>query len=680
MLRNSMWQMVETNEDAVAHLMSETKIPYNLACLLVHRGIDTKEAYEAYFHVSREKFHDPFLMPDMNVAVKRILAAREREEQIYIYGDYDVDGVTSTSILFMFLDEIGCKVNYYIPDRHEEGYGINSEAVGKLYNELGAKLMISVDTGITAVDQVDHANELGLDVIITDHHECQESLPRALAVINPKRPDSKYPFDMLAGVGVTFKLIHGIAEKTGVVDLIWKYLDIVAVGTVADIVPLHGENRIITKLAFETMPTTWNIGLKALMKVADLDGKKMTAGRIGFGIGPRLNAAGRILHAKQAVELFISHDEDKCYSIAEDLDAVNKERQDLEKKIFEEAVDIIETTMDPSGQHVIVIAHEGWHHGVIGIVASKLVERYYRPVVILAIEEGIASGSARSVEGFSIFEALYATKDVFNKFGGHDMAAGMSLDATRVDELRENLNQFAKETMAEDVLIPKVKVDMKLEVNEVNIPFIEQLQEMEPFGVGNREPSFRVASKVTEVKRIGKDLSHLRVGFDRLKAIGFSMGDADKWLQENDTANVVCSLEINEWRDQRNPQLMLKDIRLEDKVYASIKETVDEVRTGELDDIITAETFFREEFTSVYRFLQYQSKVKDTTVYYTKWMKHHHLKSVKELAKYLVILKVFEELGLVTVKYEDFFYVFELTLGKKVALEDSSLYNKLSAQ
>ncbi len=262
MLKESIWKLENTDEEKVAYIMSYAKVSYSIACLLVHRGIDTKEAYDAYFHVSRERFHDPFLMLDMDIAVKRILLARDKGEKVFIYGDYDVDGVTSTSILYMFLDEIGCDIHYYIPDRHEEGYGINAEAIDKL-GEIGAKLMISVDTGITAVDQVDHANEIGIDVIITDHHECQEVIPRALAVINPKRPDNDYPFDMLAGVGVTFKLIHGLAKTINETDLIWKYLDIVAVGTVADIVPLYGENRIITKLAFESMPTTWNMGLKA---------------------------------------------------------------------------------------------------------------------------------------------------------------------------------------------------------------------------------------------------------------------------------------------------------------------------------------------------------------------------------------------------------------------------------
>lgn len=676
MLKESIWQMEKTDEDKVASIMSYGKVPYTIACLLVHRGVDTPEAFDSYYHVTRDRFHDPFLMLDMDVAVKRILDARDKGEQVYIYGDYDVDGVTSTSVLYMYLDELGCKVDFYIPDRHEEGYGINAEAVSKL-KELGADVMVSVDTGITAVDQVDHANELGIDVIITDHHECQEVIPRALAVINPKRPDNPYPFKLLAGVGVTFKLIHALAIKTSTEHLIWKYLDIVAVGTVADIVPLHGENRIITKLAFETMPTTWNPGLKALMRVTEMEGKKMTAGRIGFGIGPRLNAAGRIKHAKEAVELFVSHDEQRCMTIAEELDEVNKERQALERKIFEEAVDIIETTMDPEGQHVIVVASDGWHHGVIGIVASRLVEKYYRPVIILAIEDGIASGSARSVEGFSIYDALYANKEVFDKFGGHEMAAGMSLKAGLIEQLRTGLNTYAQAHMAEDTLIPKLKVDMSLDAQQVSIPFIEELQNMEPFGIGNREPSFEIRSQVSEVKKIGKDMSHLRIGFGKnLNGIGFSMAEASDWLDEGQTARVVCTLDINEWRQQRNPQMMLRDIRLDQEVYDSLSEMVAMLSSDRLDELVAGNKVSREDCTKVYRYLQQQAMIKVEKVSYTGFAHASGLTAIKDLGPSLVVLEIFRELELLEVTYNPFDFTFILNKGKKVDLASSKLYNR----
>jgi len=674
------WRLQEVDEVIIDQLMTFRKMPYVVAKLLAIRGIKTKEEVTTYFNVGRESFHDPFLLKDMDVAVKRILKARDLKQKIYIYGDYDVDGVTSTSVLYMFLEEIGCEINYYIPDRHEEGYGINEGAVTRL-KEQGADLMISVDTGITAVDQVDHASTIGLDVIITDHHECQEVIPRALAVINPKRPDDVYPFDMLAGVGVTFKLIQGIARTIDLESKIWKYLDIVAVGTVADIVPLKGENRAITRMAFETMPKTWNQGLKALMKVSEIEGKKMTAGRIGFGIGPRLNAAGRIKHAKEAVELFIGQDPVACMAIAEELNQVNKDRQAIERRIFEEAVTLIESTMEPKDEHVIVVASQQWHHGVIGIVASKLVERYYRPVVILAIEEGIASGSARSVEGFSIFKALSANKHLFNKFGGHDMAAGMSLDVSMVEALRDGLNKYGREIMTEEVLVPKVKVDMKLALEEVTIPLIEALQLMEPFGMGNREPTFQCEGPIKQIQRIGKEQTHLRVELGTLaskKGVAFSMGDVQEWLRVGQEAECVCTLDINEWKQMRNPQLMIKDLRHTSTFRQGIQKIIEahKVTDYESDQFTYDGQVTRENYAQFYRFLKTMDAQKMWHIHYPVLLEKFEGNQVAHLIHYMIMLEVFSSLGLLTYELKDLYFEFELIPSKKVDLTSSTLYNK----
>ena len=674
------WRLQEWDKAKAHQLMTYRPMSEVVAGLLVNRGVETKEALDTYFNLGRDSFHDPFLMKDMDLAVKRLLSARDKGQKIYIYGDYDVDGVTSTSVLYMFLDEIGCNVSYYIPDRHEEGYGINEGAVSKI-KELGGDVMVSVDTGITAVGQVDHAVEIGLDVIITDHHECQEELPRALAVINPKRPDCSYPFDMLAGVGVTFKLIQAIARTIGLESKIWKYLDIVAVGTVADIVPLKDENRAITRLAFDTMPKTWNPGLKALMKVSDLEGKKMTAGRIGFGLGPRLNAAGRIKHAKEAVELFIGNDPMACMAIAEELDEVNRDRQSLEKRIFDEAVGIIESTMDPEAKKVIVVASQAWHHGVIGIVASKLVERYYRPVIILAIEDGIASGSARSVEGFSIFAALSANKSLFNKFGGHEMAAGMSLDADKVEALDKGLNAYAADNMDEEVLIPKVKVDMYLETHEISIPLIEEIQEMEPFGMGNREPSFICQGPVKTIKRIGKEQTHLRVELGQtsvLQGVAFSMGDVSDWLRPGQDAECVCNLDINEWKNIRTPQMMIKDIRHMTGFKDVVKRLLTDHKLRDyLDPAYTlGGSISREDYAGFYRYLKGVARRQVWQIYYPDLIEKFEDNRVEGLVRYLIMLEVFAEVGLITYELGDMFFRFELAEGKKVALTDSKLYNK----
>ncbi len=675
-----LWRLQEADESVIEQLMTYRKMPYVVAKLLAIRGIDTAEALDNYFNVSRDSFHDPFLLKDMDVAVKRILKARDEHQQIVIYGDYDVDGVTSTSILYMFLDEIGCQIDYYIPDRHEEGYGINEDAVSKL-GEQGASLMISVDTGIAAVAQVDHANDIGLDVIITDHHECQEQIPRALAVINPKRPDDHYPFDMLAGVGVTFKLIQGIARTINLESVIWKYLDIVAVGTVADIVPLRDENRVITRLAFETMPTTWNAGLKALMKVSDIEGKKMTAGRIGFGIGPRLNAAGRIRHAKEAVELFIGNDPMACMAIAEELNQVNKDRQSLERRIFDEAVNLIESQINPADKHIIVIASEDWHHGVIGIVASKLVERYYRPIIILAIEDGIASGSARSVEGFSIFAALSANKELFNKFGGHEMAAGMSLDADKVKALDEGLNKFAKEVMTEDTLVPKVKVDMALSLSEVKIDLIEQIQLMEPFGMGNREPIFKCVGPVKTIRKIGKEQTHLKIdmGAQSFKSgVAFGMAEVSDWLKVGQEAECVCTLDINEWKQRRNPQLMIKDIRHTSNYKEQINEILLQHKTVDYMDgsFKLGRSIVREDYAAFFRHLKGLDHSKVWTVYYAEIINQMAGNRTADLTRYMIMLEVFSEVGLMSYELAEQYLTFDLINMKKVALSDSKLYNK----
>lgn len=674
------WRLQEADASIIEQLMTYRKMPYVVAKLLAIRGIETEAALDGYFNVSRDSFHDPFLLKDMAIAVKRVLKARDNQEAIYIYGDYDVDGVTSTSVLYMFLDEIGCQVHYYIPDRHEEGYGINEEAISKL-KELGASLMISVDTGITAVDQVAHATEIGLDVIITDHHECQEVIPRALAVINPKQAGDHYPFDMLAGVGVTFKLIQAIARTIDLEPVIWKYLDIVAVGTVADIVPLKDENRVITRLAFESMPSTWNLGLKALMKVSDIEGKKMTAGRIGFGIGPRLNAAGRIRHAKEAVELFIGHDAMTCMTIAEELDQVNKDRQSLERKIFDEAVELIESRMKPEDKHIIVVASENWHHGVIGIVASKLVERYYRPIIILAIEDGIASGSARSVEGFSIFAALSANKDLFNKFGGHEMAAGMSLNADKVKALDEGLNSFAKETMTEDTLLPKVKVDMALSLSDVNIQLIEEIQMMEPFGMGNREPSFICRGPVKTIRKIGKEQTHLKVDLGALnvkQGVAFGMAEVSDWLKTGQEAECVCTLDINEWKQMRNPQLMIKDIRHTSDYKDQLNQVLLQHKTLDYMDegFKLDQPILRDDYAGFFRHLKSLDHSKTWSIYYAEIIEQMAGNKVSDLTRYLIMLEVFSEVGLLSYELKDLYVTFELIHLKKVALSDSKLYNK----
>ena len=680
-MREKIWKIREGDDLKVATMISEMGLSPIVARLLVNRGVDTKEAAYQYYHATKESFHDPFLLTDMKIAVNRILRSRDQEEKIMVYGDYDVDGVTSTSILYMFLEELGCLVEYYIPNRHEEGYGINKEALTEI-KERGFDLLISVDTGITAVNEVVYSNEIGLDVIITDHHECQEVLPSGVAVINPKREGDQYPFKMLAGVGVTFKLIQALARATDMENKIWKYLDLVAVGTIADIVPIYGENRIITKLAFESIPTTWNKGLEALLKVSDLEGKKMTTGRIGFGIGPRLNAAGRIKHAKEAVELFVQNDALRCMTIAEALDQDNRNRQALEKNIFEEAVALIEASSNKSEKKVIVVASENWHHGVIGIVASKLVEKYYRPIIILSIKDKVASGSARSVEGFNIYTALKANDQLFDKFGGHEMAAGMSLEAHKIEDLEKGLNAYAEENMRKEVLIPKLKVDMAIHLEEIHLDLIEEIQKMEPFGIGNPEPTFICEGPVHHMKKIGKDQTHisLELGADHMvRGVGFSMGEVTEWLEDGQLTQCVCTLEINEWHQRKTPQMMVKDIRHTPDTLKEIEKQIqDHKKTDYLtDDVLGCEIrLSRQILTDFYRFLMQKDSSKNHQLYFTKLMAQLDLNGPHELKKYLMMLEIFSELKLIQYEIHGLSMTFSLNKGKKVDLQDSKLYNK----
>lgn len=680
MLKDSIWKMREFDIETVKSIMEYKQVPYIIACILANRGIVTEDALDSYYKTSKDGFHDPFKLLDMQVAVNRILTARDKEEIIYIYGDYDVDGVTSTSILYMFLDEIGCNIEYYIPSRHDEGYGINIEAIDKII-ALGARLMISVDTGITAIKQVKHANKQGLNVIITDHHECQEEIPDALAVINPKRDGDNYPFDALAGVGVTFKLIQAIGQMIGVENKIWKYLDIVAVGTVADIVPLVDENRLMTKMAFKTMSTTWNTGLAALLSISKVKDKKITAGRIGFGIGPRLNAAGRIGHASQAVDLFINKDKDYCEKIAEELNQVNKERQLLEKLIFKEAVNIIETTMDPKKEYILVVASENWHHGVIGIVASRLVEKYYRPVIILAIDEDVASGSARSIEGFSIFSAINEYKYLLDKFGGHEMAAGMSLATDNISLFAKKLNEYGATHITDDLLKKKINIDISIDTKEITVDLINQLQTLEPFGRSNPQPVFLVKDKVRQIKKIGKNNDHLRLDIGEenvIQGIGFSIGEVDDWLGVNQQVQVICNLEINEWRQVINPQMIIKDIRHEEKIYKIIKEIIDiHIATnGYRENFKKKHILVKTDIANIYRYLKEKEYLKVDKIYYTDIQLVLLSGNIDMLDKVFMALVVLEDVGLLKYALNEFYMNITLIHGEKVDLKDSKMYNE----
>ena len=529
--------------------------------ILYRRGIKDHQEIEYFLAPSKEQLHSPYLLNDMDKAVKRIQRAKAEEEHIVIYGDYDVDGVTSTSILYMFLKEQGYHVSYYIPNRTEEGYGLNKGAIGMIKEY--SSLMITVDTGIAAKEEVEFGNEIGMDIIITDHHECQETLPPAFCVLNPKRPDTTYPFDSLAGVGVTFKLIHALAIAEDAVEKIWKYLDIVALGTIADVVPLRDENRIITYFGFECMKKTIHPGLRALLNTVRNGEIKITSNLIGYQLGPRINAAGRISDAKIGVELLTTKDENIARTIAEALEQENHKRQEMEMAILKEAEAYIDQFVDVKQEDIIIVAGKEWHHGVIGIVASRILSKYYKPTIILTLEDGVYSGSARSVEGFNIFEALNHVKEYMIRFGGHEMAAGLSLEESQFEMFKKELNTYGKTLLNEEILTPSLEIDLELPADQISLSVCDELDRMEPFGVCNPTPTFAVRGTIQYAQKIGGD-KHLKLALQNnhtvLHCIGFDKGYLAECLTEGEEVIVACEVTKNVWNNKTSVQLRIKDI------------------------------------------------------------------------------------------------------------------------
>ncbi|MCF6191582.1 MAG: single-stranded-DNA-specific exonuclease RecJ [Candidatus Hydrothermae bacterium] len=471
------------------------------ARLLSARGISPEEV-EAFLHPSLEQLHSPFLLHQMDRAVERILEAVKREESILVYGDYDVDGVSSTALLVRGLERLGAKVTAYIPDRFEEGYGLHRSGVDHA-REVGATLIVTVDCGVTAMEEVAYARQLGIDVVITDHHLPKETLPDAVAVVNP-RVGETYPFPELAGVGVTFKLLEALHARTGASrkPLLWD-LDLVVLGTVGDVVPLMGENRVLVHYGLKVLAHTRKAGLKALKEVAKVRGSKLHPWHVSFILAPRLNAAGRLTHARHALELLTTRDGKRALQIAEQLHAENQRRQQLERKILEEAIQMIEAG-DLEKSWVLVVAREGWHEGVVGIVASRLVERYERPALVIALQNGEGKGSGRSVESFHLFRALLEAEELLESFGGHRMAAGVRIRSDRLEALRDRLNAYARANHEPEDLLPEVHLDLVLEdpawLHDPRLP--EEMEQLEPFGSGHPHPALLIPDvRVLQIAR-----------------------------------------------------------------------------------------------------------------------------------------------------------------------------------
>ena len=565
MIYNKKWTLKHKGKVNETDLSKKINISPEISQILKNRGIDNEKDAEIFMNPSLEYLRDPFLMKDMKKATDRIKKAIENKERIYIYGDYDVDGVSSTSILFLYFKSIDFPVKYYIPNRLEEGYGINEEAIKKIHND-GCDLIITVDCGITSVKEVDLANELGIDVIITDHHECQSEIPNALAIVNPKQEDCNYPFDMLCGCGVAFKIIQALTDEEEFKTSMFDYLEIVTLATICDIVPLIDENRIIVKNGLKLMKEGKNLGLRELIKVCGIETEKIGSSHIGYSVGPRINASGRLGYSYLGVQLFTTDLEDEAKEIANILEAKNIERQMIESKMYKEAEEVLLSDERYKEDKVLVIAKEGWQHGIIGIVASKLTEKYYKPTILLTIEDGEATGSARSIKGFSIFDALVSCKDLMNKFGGHEQAAGLALNRENIDELRQRVNEIADYNLTKEDLIENIKVEYELSEESATLDLVEDLHKLEPFGLSNPSPRFIMRDLLlTNIFKMGKNKQHLKLIVENEKSyecVGFNMAYLADDFQVGDKIDVLFQVDENNFNNERKVQFLLKDIRL----------------------------------------------------------------------------------------------------------------------
>lgn len=557
---NKKWEVCKENKNDIDKISKENGLSNLISSILASRGIIEKEDVREFLNPTRDDFHDPFLMPDMEKAVDRILKAIQTQEKTIIYGDYDVDGITSITVLKKFLEERNLQVGEYIPNRLNEGYGLNKEAVKKIA-EQGYKLIITVDCGISCIEEIKYATELGLEVIVTDHHEPAEELPKCLAVVDAKRKDNQYPFNQLAGVGVVFKLIQAISIKLNLDNKEYlKYLDIVCVGTISDIVPLVDENRVITKLGLKLVPISKNIGLRTLL--ASTGYKEVNSTTISFGIAPRINACGRMGEEKEALRLFLTNDLHEAKEITERLNNYNLERQETEKRIFKQALEQIEN--GEKDKSCIVLGQEGWHHGIIGIVASKVTDIYFKPSILICFEGEEGKGSGRSIPGFNLHDAVMNCDTYVEKFGGHSMAIGINVKRENFEKFKKEFEEYTQNSHISDI-IPIIQIDKQVDIKKINIQEVNELKLLEPYGEGNKMPVFLIKNlKILSIRSLseGKHIK-LKLGIDNymIDAIGFNMGEvADKYLI-GDKVDIVGSLEVNQFGGNESIQVNLKDLR-----------------------------------------------------------------------------------------------------------------------
>jgi single-stranded-DNA-specific exonuclease len=542
-----------------------------IAQLLVQRGVDTEDEVRKFFKPSLDDLHDPFLMPDMEKAVKRLNKALGNKEKILIYGDYDVDGTTAVSLVYRFLRPYTSNLDFYIPDRYDEGYGISFKGINYA-KENGVSLVISLDCGIKAIEKIEYANSLGIDFIICDHHMPDDTLPAAVAVLDAKRVDSVYPYSELSGCGVGFKLMQAFALSNKIpFSKLERLLDLVAVSIASDIVPVTGENRILAYYGMKQINSNPSLGLKGIIDICGLGGKELSMSDIVFKIGPRLNASGRMMNGREAVELLLAKDVSVAKEKSESINQYNEERRELDKKITDEANAIIDGFENMENLKVIVVYNPDWHKGVIGIVASRLTEKYYRPAIVLTKSSELITGSARSVTGFDIYKAIENCRDLLENFGGHTYAAGLSLKEENLDAFKKRLSEIAAEEIIPEQLVPQIDIDAKLELKDVNMKFATELKKMSPFGPDNQKPVF-CSTGIRDYgtsKLVGKEQDHLKLEMidDNsgvpVHGIAFGMGTFCEPIKQQ-SFDICYTIEENTYNGNTTLQLLVKDIKLDD--------------------------------------------------------------------------------------------------------------------
>lgn len=724
MKRERVWSVLYTpggdeTDQKIARISEHTGVSPITARLLYNRGYDTPQKAQNFLTFDISVLHDPFLMKDMDKAVNRIEQALENGECIAIYGDYDVDGVTSVTSIYLYLQSKGADVVYYIPSRDKEGYGLCEAAIDVLA-EHGISLIITVDTGITAYDEVRYAESLGIDMVITDHHECRSELPPARAVVNPHRPDCPYPFKELAGVGVVFKLIcaYEINEyrKRGdiiahAVEAVCKeYIDLTAIGTIADVMPIIDENRYIVSVGLAAVDNTERCGLNALIEASSHNPnarqdqptkrKKITSGFIGFGIAPRINAAGRISSATKAVELLLETDPDLARERADELCRINTQRQIEENRIAEQAYRTIEQQHDFQNDRVIVLEDDSWQQGIIGIVSSRITEKFGLPSVLISFDgatrgyaslDDVGKGSGRSIKGMNLVDALTYCSDLLTRYGGHELAAGLSIARCNIDEFRKRINQYARENLDSDALDIRYEADCEVDIHSLSMPLAVELTKLEPFGVANPTPEL-ITRNLTIAKVIplgaGK---HCKVILTKdglqMQAVWFGVPASTFPFSVSDCVDVMFQLSINEYQNTKSLQLIVKDMRISDEYAEKCKrekERFEQILNGEVFSASENIVPNREDIAEVYKLLRRECRIGHNTFSHKTLLSTLSLTSALQInyIKLKFIIMILGELSLCGVKEPgDNLYIFDVYCNAaKTNIENSEILKKLRTQ